>query len=411
MLVNPLLPGQAVFNAMASPSADVESTEVESTEVESTEVESTEVQPSEQQQRLQDARQELITPVPTEGESLSPSETPTENRTATPPPNPAFDLYHLGPGDSIYVNVLRFPDLSFQGTIDLEGNLLVPLVGALSLQGLTVPEVRELIRTELNRFVIDPDVDVILVAQRPVQVTVLGEIAQPGLYPLPAPQLTVAIASAGGTTAFADLRKVRIRRIHTDGSIIEQDIDLFTPLQTFNTIPDIRLADGDTIIVPTLTADRVTDYDRNLVSQSTLAQPNIVIRVVNYAAVSGRGTSAAIAALTLPNGSSFTDAITAISPSPDRANLREVALVRFDPQRGRAVTQELNAREAVLGDLSQNPPLQHNDVVVIGRNFINRITHALSTFTQPFRDILGFLLFFDTLSESASDLFSPSGED
>lgn len=400
--------GQASSDAGASPPAEVESTEAESTEAESTEA-----QPSEPQQQLQEARQELIHPnAPTEGAASSPSAAREEDRTATPfAPNPAFDLYHLGPGDSIYVNVLRFPDLSFQGTIDLEGNLLVPLVGALYLQGLTVPEVRELIRTELNRFVINPDVDVILVAQRPVQVTVLGEIAQPGLYPLPAPQLSVAIASAGGTTALADIRSVRIRRIHTDGSILEQDIDLFTPLQTFNTIPDIRLVDGDTIIVPTLTADRIAEYDRNLVAQSTLAQPDMVIRVVNYAAASGRGTSAAIAAITLPNGSSFTDAITAIAPSPDRANLREVALVRFDPLRGKAVTQELNARAAILGDLSQNPPLQDNDVIVIGRNFINRITYALSTLTQPFRDILGFLLFFDTLSESASDLFGPSGED
>jgi hypothetical protein len=52
----------------------------------------------------------------------------------------AFQNYRLGPGDSIFVNVLRFPDLTFQNTIDLEGNMLVPLVGALTLEGLTVTD-------------------------------------------------------------------------------------------------------------------------------------------------------------------------------------------------------------------------------------------------------------------------------
>ncbi|MFM7424462.1 MAG: polysaccharide biosynthesis/export family protein [Elainella sp.] len=318
----------------------------------------------------------------------------------------AFQNYRLGPGDSIFVNVLRFPDLSFQNTIDLEGNLLVPLVGALTLEGLTVVEAREQIRVALDRYVVNPQVDVILVAQRPVQVTILGEVVRPGLYPLTAPQLSTALISAGGTTTLADLRTVRVRRQLVDGSVVERDVDLFTPLQTASQLPDLQLADGDTIVVPTLTENQ--GYDRNLVARSTLAQTQINIRVLNYAA-GGRG-GGTIGVIQLPNGSTFLDALSASALDLSNADVRNVGLIRFDVQQGKAVTQELDGKAALLGDFSQNPMMENNDVIVVGRTLVARVTYALNTFTQPFRDILGFVLFFDSLVNSASSLFQPSGD-
>ncbi|MBW4515217.1 MAG: polysaccharide export protein [Timaviella obliquedivisa GSE-PSE-MK23-08B] len=316
-----------------------------------------------------------------------------------------FDIYRLGPGDSVYVNVLRFPDLSFQGTLDQQGNMIVPLTGALSFQGLTVEQAREQIRTKLDHYVVNPQVDVILIAQRPVQVTIAGEVVKPGFYPLQAPQLATALIAAGGTTGLADLRSVRIRRILVDGSVLEQDIDLFSPLRDSQSIPNVRLADGDTVIIPTLTAATNEEYDRNLIARSTLAQQQINIRVLNRATPAG----GAIGSLQIPNGSTFLDALTTISPDLSSANLREIALVRFDVQQGKAVSIELDGKKAIMGDMSQNPRLEQNDVIVIGRNLIARITNTLNTFTQPFRDVLGFLLFFDSLTNSASNLFQPTG--
>ena len=102
------------------------------------------------------------------------------------------------------------------------------------------------------------------------------------------------------------------------------------------------------------------------------------------------------------------DAVTALSPSQSEANLRTIGLIRFDPELGEVTTQELNAKRALLGDASQNVVLEENDVLVISRSLLGRVTHYLNTFTQPFRDVLGFLLFFDTLSDSAENLFFPS---
>ena len=283
--------------------------------------------------------------------------------------------------------------------------MIIPLVGAMTLEGLTVAEAREQIRFALDRYVVEPQVDVILVAQRPVQVTILGEIVRPGLYPLAAPQLSTALVSAGGATSSADLRTVRVRRAQPDGTIAEKEVDLFTALETATPVPDLRLADGDTIVVPPLTSNQ--GYDRDLAARSTLAQPQINIRVLNYAAGSRGGGSFGV--VQVPNGSSFLDVLAVSALDLSSADLHNVALIRFDPQQGKAIAQELDGKLAIRGDASQNPVLAHNDVIVVGRNLVARVTYALNTFTQPFRDILGFILFFQSLTNSAFNLFQPSG--
>lgn len=328
---------------------------------------------------------------------------PSTNATQKTP----FDLYRLGPGDTISVIVQRFPDLSFQASINPEGNVVAPLLGTIPLQGLTLEETQERVRLGLSRYVNDPIVTVALGNQRPVQVTIMGEVVKPGFYPIAGglPRVSAALLSAGGTTNRADLRNIRVRRSLIDGSVIEQEIDLFTPLKNGEALPDLRLEDGDAIIVPQIAVGTAEDYDPLLISRSTLSQQTITIRVLSYAA--GRNSDGRIGTIQLANGSGFVDALAAISPDLRSANLKKIALIRFDPEQGKAITREINGRKAIMGDVSQNVPLQNNDVIVVGRNLIGRITYALNTFTQPFRDVLGFLLFFDELSTSASDLFGP----
>ncbi|NJN49403.1 MAG: hypothetical protein HC805_06025 [Alkalinema sp. RL_2_19] len=112
--------------------------------------------------------------------------------------------------------------------------------------------------------------------------------------------------------------------------------------------------------------------------------------------------------MVLDNGSTFLDALSNSGLNPDRANMRKIALVRFDDQQKKAVAINLDGRKALAGDISQDVPLQDNDIIVIGRNLVGRITYALNVFTQPFRDVLGFLLFFRQLSDSATNLFGPN---
>ncbi len=239
-----------------------------------------------------------------------------------------------------------------------------------------------------------------LAAQQPVQITVLGEVAQPGFHVLtPAPRpLANALLTAGGTSSEADLRSVRVRRLMKDGTISEEVVDLFTPLQTGGELPSLRLGNGDVVYVPKIEPGTDEDYDRGLISRSTLANPQMTIRILSYP---GQGANL----VTLRNGSTFSEILNTIPVS--QADLRDIAVIRFDPEQGRAVTRKVDVKKLLEGDNSQNIPLQNNDVVVIGRNLLNKLTYSLSTFTQPFRDVLGFLLFFDQLRDSARTLFGP----
>jgi polysaccharide export outer membrane protein len=188
------------------------------------------------------------------------------------------------------------------------------------------------------------------------------------------------------------LRTIVVRRRSLqNNSFVEQRIDLFTPLQNGTSLPALRLQDGDAVIVPQLEVGTANDYDRRLVSRSSVAQQQINIRVLSYP--NGR-----IGNVTLPNGSTFVDALTAIAPNPDNVRLRQIALIRFDPEQGKAVTQQLDGKSALMGDVSQDVPLQNDDVLVVGRNLIGRVTYALSLITQPFTNILSFRNFFTNLS-------------
>jgi polysaccharide export outer membrane protein len=291
--------------------------------------------------------------------------------------------------DPIAVSIIQQrPELRFDAAVSPEGNIVVPRLGTISVQGLTLEEAQEKIRLGLQKFETNPNTVVSLIQARPVQVTITGEVIKPGIYPLNVPRLADALLLAGGSSMTADLRAVQVRRTLLDGSTITQNIDLYTPLLNGGAVPNLRLQDGDAVIVPRREVAADDGYDRALVARSTLAQREITIRVLNYS-----GGRPALAAVRLPNGSAFIDALSGINP--DQANMREIALVRFDSERGKTVTRRLDGRAVLAGDASQNVALQDNDVIVVGRNLIGRITNAIGLITQPFLDIRSFIRFFE----------------
>ena len=325
--------------------------------------------------------------------SLAPSVSP-EAETAD-----KLKRYRLGPNDLILITVDRFPDFNFQGTVNPEGAIVLPLIGTVNLEGLTLAEAQENIRQALDRYIIDPRVSLSLLAQRPVQITIVGEITRPGFYPLNNPRLSDALIAAGGSLASADLREIQVRRTLPDGTVLQQRLDLYTPLQDGLPLPNLRLEDGDVLYIPRLQVLDDPTYNDRLVATSTLAKPTINIRLLSYAS-NGIGT------LSLPSGSYFRDALNGIPL--DTANINSIALIRYDPVSQKAVKTEVNGRKVILGDPEANLPLQDNDVIVVGRNFVTKVSVLLNRFTQPFRDILGFILFFDSIQNSAESLFQPS---
>jgi len=65
--------------------------------------------------------------------------------------------------------------------------VVMPLGGVINLAGLTPEQAERRIYGRYNQYVVDPDIAVILTGQRPVEVTVVGEVPRPGFHPLAAP--------------------------------------------------------------------------------------------------------------------------------------------------------------------------------------------------------------------------------
>jgi polysaccharide export outer membrane protein len=311
-------------------------------------------------------------------------------------------IYRLAPLDQISVQVPGYSELSFFARIDPDGRILVPLVGFMNVEGLTLQELQGYLQRAFNRFVVDPEPIVVLQNQVNPDVVVTGEVVKPGFYRVgPYETAIAALLSAGGATDQADLRAVKLRRPLPDGSTLEQTINLLSLLAEGRPEPRIFLQDGDVLEVPRLEPGHELEYDAALAARSNLARATIQVRLLSYA---GRG---GMRVLNLPSGSSFVDVM---SNAPiDEVRLRRIALIRFDPQVGRPVTRILDGQAAFMGDPSQNPLLRHNDVVVLNRDLIARISYALNRFTRPFRDILGFLLFFREIDSAATELFGPQG--
>lgn len=318
-------------------------------------------------------------------------------------PPPEWRVYRLSAYDTIIIQVQGFPELSTSTIVNGQGQISVPLLGTINAEGLTLAELRDYLQQGYNRYLVDPIVTTGILTPVNPDVVVTGEVLKPGFYRVsPFDTVVTALFAAGGATDWADLRSIKIRRQLPDGSMIEKSVNLLSLLVEGAAEPRIYLQDGDAIVVPRRESGIDPGYDIDLISRSNVARSTIRIRIVNYA---GRG---GLTTVTLPNGSTFIDALNGVSL--DTARLRKIALIRFDPEQGKAVTRILDGKAAFMGDPVQNPPLRDNDVIVVNRNLIARISYALNTFTQPFRDILGFLLFFQQLDEAATSLFGTDGQ-
>ena len=157
-------------------------------------------------------------------------------------------LPRLGAGDLIELNVYGVPELSMKVRIGNSGDVYLPLVDYVHVADLTVEEAQSLIEKKLSDggFVRDPHVSVFVTESTSQGVTLLGEIAKPGIYPdLGEHKLYEIISEAGGFTNSA-ARKVSIVRHNQT-----EPINLTLPRNLADDLSaNVEIFPGDTIMVP-----------------------------------------------------------------------------------------------------------------------------------------------------------------
>ena len=99
-------------------------------------------------------------------------------------------------------------------TIDKSGKVILPYIGEVMLQGLSMPQARDLITQKFKAFLDEP---VIVVKKLSFKVSIVGEVQKPGLYYVPNERITLieGLALAGDVANFADRTNIKIIRSYS----------------------------------------------------------------------------------------------------------------------------------------------------------------------------------------------------
>jgi len=182
--------------------------------------------------------------------------TPARPSPAPAPLAPPPAAYRLAPADAVRIEVYLEPDLTTEGRIDESGEVRLPLVGAVRLAGLTIPEAQAGIERALaeGEFLRKAHVTVRIITYAQREVMISGQVRAPGSYALPAEggmSLIDLIARAGGLTELAR-GTATITRTDETGAKRTQTFDAADLLRGKGDAkgPALLLRSGDIIFVP-----------------------------------------------------------------------------------------------------------------------------------------------------------------
>ena len=158
-------------------------------------------------------------------------------------------LYRIGCEDVIRVTVWDNPELTMDVTVKPDGKISLPLINEIHVADLTPTELSDVIAYNLQKYLKDPNVTVIVTQTNSRKIYLVGNVLRPGAYPL-RHDMTVlqALSLAGGFTTFASPRKMKlitslgtkqeIRKINYYKMIEDVELDYY------------MLKPGDTIVIP-----------------------------------------------------------------------------------------------------------------------------------------------------------------
>ncbi len=203
---------------------------------------------------------------------LPPAEVPA--RTGVEPEAPLLveemPEYRIYPHDNLQVQVYGHADLNRTVQVSPDGRISFPLIGTLTVGGLTAPEAEKLLEDGLARYLVNPQVTMIAPQVREritrlreeqeelerkereeVYVFVSGQVRSPGAYRLK-PGMTAyqALTMAGWLTGIAAPNRTRVIRRGADGREEVIIVPVAEMVRRGDMSQDVELKPGDAIVVP-----------------------------------------------------------------------------------------------------------------------------------------------------------------
>ena len=309
--------------------------------------------------------------------------------------------YRLAPGDRLLTSVFKIEGYEAQVQVLSDGTINLPRLGTIQVWGLTLEEARQRITAGYSRFLRRPLVYLDLVEQRPVRVTVTGQVLRPGVFTLPVnsqgsigtsgestgvgadgggwPTMIDVIQKAGGISATGDLARLELLRPSRSpgGPTQSYVFDYLTVLKDGGFAPNPLIYDGDSIRVHKATSPVNVDL-------LTTAASNFAPTVINVQVV---GEVFAPGVVQVGSNSPLSRAILASGGVTRRGSVKRVDLIRMDRE-GRTTMKQLRYDpNAVLSSVN-NPPLRNGDVVVVDRNILTKVTDGMNNALQPLTPVV-----------------------
>ena len=180
----------------------------------------------------------------------------TKNLTFEPSVNLATPAnYRLGPGDEVIIDIWGASQNTIRQQISPDGTINIEKIGPVSLSGQTVAQANDYLKKTLNKIYSGlasstdtaSDIRLTLGNSRTIQINVMGEVIQPGTYALSSFSTVFhALYRAGGVSDIGSLRNVQLVR---NGRKVAT-IDVYDFILQGRTRDDIRMQEGDVVIVP-----------------------------------------------------------------------------------------------------------------------------------------------------------------
>ncbi|MFH1868726.1 MAG: polysaccharide biosynthesis/export family protein, partial [Candidatus Omnitrophota bacterium] len=160
--------------------------------------------------------------------------------------------YTLGPNDVIAITVRRHPEFSGEYTINSEGKIEYKFIGDLFISGMNKVELNKQLTEILSDFIVEPDVDIAIVAYLSKIFYVVGEVGMPGKFYMRGNTISIreALFQSGLPTHAAAMRRSRLITPDDAGKDNFKDVNVYKLLYEGDLKENFDMQPGEVLYVP-----------------------------------------------------------------------------------------------------------------------------------------------------------------
>jgi protein involved in polysaccharide export with SLBB domain len=159
---------------------------------------------------------------------------------------PLPNEYRISLNDQFTIILSGSKEAIFDLNVNLDGSILFPELGSISVVGETFQEVKTKLKNLIEQSYIGVQIDLSLKNLSAKKITIVGAVKAPGTYLVnPFSSISSALGYSGGISEIGTLRNIRL--IRTNGKTYS--FDLYKLLISGNRSDDITIESGDVIII------------------------------------------------------------------------------------------------------------------------------------------------------------------